>query len=124
MAKVAFKTGKNAKDVAKTVFKHWKKAIDANTTYIDRTALITDLLDILDVNQEAGTGKKTQLDIVLDGDLDSQTRLVWLAIPTPDPKIGDDWKKFKKQYYDDLNLTDQGNLEMALGTSLLFGCGK
>jgi hypothetical protein len=128
MTKVAFKNPNdpnNNKNLAKIVFKHWKKAIDANGTNIDRTELINDLLGILDVNEEAGTGRKTQLDVVFDSNLDAQTRLVWLAIPTPDPKMGENWKEFKKRYYDDLVVQGtEGPLEEALGTSLLFGCGK
>jgi hypothetical protein len=124
MSKVAFKTGKGNKDLAKIVFKHWKKAIDANNTYIDRNDLLTDLEGILDVASDAGTGKKVQLDVVIDGDLDAQTRLVWLAIPTPDPKLGDNWGKFKKHYYDDKNAGDKEILEEALGQAVLFGCGR
>lgn len=124
MAKVAFKANKGNKDLAKIVFKHWKKAIDGNNTYIDRNDLITDLLGVLDLADEAGTGKKVQLDIVFDGDLDSQTRLVWLAIPTPDPVLGDNWGKFKKKYYDDKNTAGKEAVEEELGKAVLFGCGR
>lgn len=124
MAKVAFKTGKGAKDLGKIVFKHWKKAIDANNTNIDRNDLIDDLEKVLDLTDDAGTGKKVQLDVVFDRDLDSQTRLVWIAIPTPDPVIGDNWGKFKKKYYDDKGPGDKEVIEEDLGTAVLFGCGR
>ena len=60
---------------------------------------------LLDLTDQARTGKNIEFDLVFDTALDSTTRLVWLAIPTPDPLIGEDWKKFKKKYVDDLGST-------------------
>src|SRR6266850_962366 len=106
MAKVAIIAGQE-EAFAEKIFDAWQAASVANplAPVIDRAALKANLTPLLDLTDQAGTGKNIEFDLVFDTDLDSTTRLVWLAIPTPDPLIGEDWKKFKKKYIDDLGTT-------------------
>jgi hypothetical protein len=125
MAKVAIIAGQE-EAFAQQIFDAWQAASTANPSapVIDRAALKANLTPLLDLTEQAGTGKNIEFDLVFDTDLDSTTRLVWLAIPTPDPLIGEDWKKFKKKYIDDLGSTAKKAKKKKLTESVLFGCGR
>lgn len=60
--------------------------------------------------------------LIFDENLDSQTRFVWLAIPTPDVKrasgADESWDA-----YIDREFRTQDRVE-EMGESVLFGCGR
>jgi hypothetical protein len=126
MAKVSVKNNKKLEDVGEAILNAWDKAFSDNPTNpsIDRATLLQNLTSILDVTDAADTGKTIELDVVFDTDLDSTTRLVWLAIPTPDPDTGDDWGKYKQKFYDNLTKADKKDKKRRLAEAVLFGCGR
>lgn len=129
MAKAAIKSGKEKRDFGKAIMKAWQDAIDANAANpkIDRQALLTALDLILDKANKGKTDRTIEYDIVFDTDLDANTRLVWLTIPTPDrEKAGfdDTWQKYKNAFYDNLSESNKKKREIEIAEAVLFGCGR
>src|SRR5262245_57335030 len=129
MARIKIKSGEE-EAFGKDIFDAWQAAIDADPTnpVIDRTALIAKLKPHLELGDPV-TKRQIEIDLVFDTDLNATTRLVWLAIPTPDTDItglgpDDTWKKFKKKYYDDESDTKKKEKKKGLASGLLFGCGR
>jgi hypothetical protein len=127
MSKVALKNGKSARDVGQAIYAAWKDAIDNNSTTIDRVKLKTALDGLLDKTDKGDTDRTIEYDFVFDTNLDATTRLVWIAIPTPDVEksgLNDTWDKYKKANYDNLPKSVKKTLEKELGEAVLFGCGR
>ncbi len=129
MAKVKLKDEKNRRMIGKAIFNAWDAAIKSNSKapVIDRGALTASLSELLDLEDKGRSGKTIEFDVVFDTDLDANTRLVWLCIPTPETEgIGgrDTWEKWKNDYYDNLTDEEKEKKEEELGTALLFGCGR
>ena len=86
--------------------------------------LLEELTAVLNLN--GGQLKDVVLDVILDQDIDSDTRMVWIAVPTPDFKknpSGNDpqtWKQYAAKFKQDEG-TDAAK---KLGGAVLFGCGR
>lgn len=129
MARIQIKSGEE-EAFGKDIFDAWQAAIDVDPVnpVIDRTALATKLRAHLNLN-EPNTKRQIEIDLVFDTDLNETTRLVWLAIPTPDTDItglgpDDTWKKFKKKYFDDESDSKKKDKKKGLASGVLFGCGR
>jgi len=122
VAKIGVKNNKKLEEIGEAVLDAWDAAIIANPTNpsIDRKALELKLTGILDLSDMGDTGKT----IEVDTDLTTTKRLVWLAIPTPDPDSGDNWKGYKKKFYDDLTKADKRDKKRQIAEAILFGCGR
>lgn len=115
--------------VGKAIFNAWAQAIENNPKepVIDRRALIASLSEILDLEDKGRSGKTIEFDVVFDSDLDANTRLVWISVPTPETEgIGGrtTWADWKRDYYDNLSQADKEKKEEQLGNAMLFGCGR
>ena len=115
------KTGTNAQ-IGQLIVDAWKAAKDDMTEpfVIKRNKLMQDLINNNYIDPSKNTGgnnKKIVFDLVFDTDLDANTRLVWIAIPTPDAAPTKmDWEN----YINGLTNTDI----QKIGESVLFGCGR
>jgi len=116
------KKKKSDLDIGKLIVKAWTNAKDSMTDpfVINRKDLIDTLVNGGFVDTGANTGgnnKRIVIDVVFDTDLNDQTRLVWIAIPTPDTaKTKPAWEA----YINSLSTSDIKKI----GTSVLFGCGR
>jgi hypothetical protein len=139
MARIKLSGVKDEKDVerikagnkmlGKAIFNAWEQAIKSNpkAPVIDRRALIASLSQIFDLEDQGRSGKTIEFDVVFDSDLDANTRLVWLSVPTPETEgIGGrtTWEEWKRDYYDNLSQADKDKKEEELGHAMLFGCGR
>ncbi len=151
MSKIGLKDPKMKRLIGRAIFDSWQDAIndasktdyeadaaendpgtdaaknDFKTPKINRELLIQKLGELLDVSFKGKTEKTIEFDVVFDTDLDRNTRLVWLSIPTPDVDaqgMDDTWEKWKKTYYDDLTPAEKEKKEEELGGAVLFGCGR
>jgi hypothetical protein len=139
MARIKLSGVKDEKDVerikagnkmlGKAIFNAWEQAIISNpkAPVIDRRALIASLSQIFDLEDQGRSGKTIEFDVVFDSDLDANTRLVWLSVPTPETEgIGGrtTWEEWKRDYYDNLSQADKDKKEEELGHAMLFGCGR
>lgn len=131
MARVKLKEKDNVgrKLVGRAIFNAWEAAIKANpeSPKIDRQALVAALKGIFDTEDRGKSGKRIEVDVVFDTDLDDNTRLVWISIPTPDvagAATGAAWQTWKEEYYDNLTPAEQEQKEEELGAAVLFGCGR
>jgi hypothetical protein len=129
MAKITLRKDKNNRLLGQAIFQAWDQAIKENpkAPTIDRRALIARLNDIFDLEDTGRSGKKIEFDVVFDTDLDANTRLVWISVPTPETEgIGGrtTWEEWKRDYYDNLSPSEQADKEEQLGKALLFGCGR
>lgn len=124
------------KTLAKKIGEIYKKAAVDPNHVIDR-AEIVDAIDkaMLSKNKSGkfpnATLKTLMFDVVVDEDLDENTRLIWLTLPTPDLKDSgsgyEDWadymegslnyNKTTKKFNDDDEL-------IKLTEAILFGCGR
>jgi hypothetical protein len=115
------KKKKSDMEIGKLIVKAWKQAAQstAEPFVIDRRALIEDLsMDYLDTNKNTGgNNNRIVIDVVFDTDLDGETRLVWIAIPTPDTA------KTKEAWEDYINRLTPAQIQQ-IGNSVLFGCGR
>jgi hypothetical protein len=139
MARIKLRKVKDAKDeentregnrlIGKAIFNAWDLAYKNNpeNPTIDRRALIASLSQILDLEDTGRSGKTIEFDVVFDTDLDANTRLVWISVPTPETEgIGGrtTWAEWKRDYYDNLSQADKEKKEEDLGHAMLFGCGR
>jgi hypothetical protein len=114
--------------IGSSIINAWKDAFAANpdNPRIDRHKLISDLKKhlLLDDTGAEGNQRRVELDVVVDSDLDQNTRLVWLAIPTLDVPKG--IKNFDEWLDDYFKRTGKKPDKYAeeLGGAVLFGCGK
>jgi len=110
------------RQIGDLIVQAWRDAANSavDPFVIDRRALIENLINGNYVDTGRNTGgnnKRIVLDVVFDTDLDNDTRLVWIAIPTPDTgRTKVDWDR----YINNLTPTDIEKI----GTSVLFGCGR
>lgn len=108
--------------IGKLIVQAWKDAKDSavDPFVINRRDLIDELVNgnFIDTNPNTGgNNKRIVIDVVFDSDLDANTRLVWIAIPTPDTaKTKQAWENYIS------NLSDADIAK--IGTSVLFGCGR
>jgi hypothetical protein len=128
MARVKLKEKESSKLIGQAIFKAWDAAIEKNprAPVIDREALIKDLNGLFATEDMSYNKKRIEIDIVFDTDLDENTRLVWLSIPTPDvggPGL-ETWQKWKEDYYDNKSPSEKQEKEEELGKAVLFGCGR
>ena len=127
--RVKLKDKNSRKLIGQAIFRAWDRAIRENekNPVIDREALIAELKEFLDLEDTSYNKKKIEIDLVFDTDLDEDTRLVWIAIPTPDAGGGgtfDTWQKWKEDYYDNKEPPEKDEKEDKLGEAVLFGCGR
>ena len=121
MAKAKFDNSDNKK-FAKEILKYWRGTYTREKLKEELTKMVnkTDKTDA----QSMDTGRKIEVDFVFDTNLDNNTRLVWIAIPAPDPRTTESVTAFINRYHDNLSPTDQDAVEEELGKSCLFGCGR
>lgn len=139
MARIKLRGVESTKDVerikegnrqlGRAVFSAWDMAIKNNpkAPVVDRKALIASLSQILDIEDKGRSGKTIEFDVVFDSDLDANTRLVWISVPTPETEgIGGrtTWEEWKRDYYDNLSQSEKDDKEEKLGHAMLFGCGR
>lgn len=127
MARIKLRDKEGRRKLGQAIFAAWDAAIKTNpkAPVIDRSALITSLNDILDLEDKGKSGKKIEYDFVFDTDLDANTRLVWLSIPTPETNNGGGtWDDWKRDYYDNLPPDEKEKKEEELGDAILYGCGR
>lgn len=115
--------------IGKAIFNAWDLAYknDPKNPTIDRRALIASLSQILDLEDTGRSGKTIEFDVVFDTDLDANTRLVWISVPTPETEgiAGrTTWAEWKQDYYDNLSPSEKEEKEEKLGSAMLFGCGR
>ena len=105
------KTTKTFKQIGEAIKAAWI-AGDTNKQ-IDRESL----LQALELEDSPGSSdqKNVVYDIITDHDLDANTRMVWICIPSPDTKGS--WTNYANQFDTDEKLAD-------LGKAALFGCGR
>jgi hypothetical protein len=129
MAKISLRQGKNADErhaaIGKAIIDAWREAYDKDdaSPKLNLRKLAQTLSDELDL-EKRGSGKKIEIDLVVDSDLDSETRLIWLAIPMLEIPAGANFDK----WLDDEYLTKKSKSREAyaqeLGGAVLFGCGR
>jgi hypothetical protein len=139
MAKIKLRNVRDDKDeeriregnrlIGKAIFNAWDQAYKNNpkNPEIDRRALIASLSQILDLEDKGRSGKTIEFDVVFDTDLDANTRLVWISVPTPETEgVGGrtTWAEWKRDYYDNLSQSEKDDKEEKLGNAMLFGCGR
>ncbi|NJM29257.1 MAG: hypothetical protein HC855_03260 [Rhizobiales bacterium] len=136
MAKIAFQDKFKDGDegnaaIGKLIFDSWSAAIEKNPDrpVIDRAALSKAVSEVVNTNDRVNTSKTIQVDFVFDTDLDENTRLVWIAVPTPDvdePSKGGatTWSAWKQRYYDDLPPDERRKKDIEMGRACLQGCGR
>lgn len=129
MARIKLKNEENRRLLGQAIFQAWDMAYKENpkAPTIDRRALISKLSDFFDLEDTGRSGRKIEFDVVFDSDLDANTRLVWISIPTPETEGiggGQAWDDWKRDYYDNLPADQKAEKEEELGKALLFGCGR
>lgn len=139
MARIKLRKIKDVKDeenmregnrlIGKAIFNAWDLAYKNNpeNPTIDRRALIASLSQIFDLEDTGRSGKTIEFDVVFDTDLDANTRLVWISVPTPETEgiAGrTTWAEWKRDYYDNLSPSEKEEKEEKLGGAMLFGCGR
>ena len=111
----------SAKRIGEAIVQAWRGA-DNSVDKIDVAALRQAILNELNPNEQAGTGRVVDVGLIFDENLSRQTRFVWLAIPTPDVKrtngADERWEIYiNREFGTDAQLEE-------LGESVLFGCGR
>jgi hypothetical protein len=79
---------------------------------IDRDALVNAMQ--LQPGPGSATQKSVIFDVITDQEIDANTRMVWITVPTPDTT--GDWEAYA-------NGLTQSELE-DLGKAVIFGCGR
>jgi len=116
------KKKKSDLQIGKLIVQAWRDAKDSagDPFVINRKDLIDKLItgNYIDPSHNTGgNNKRIVFDIVFDTDLDGTTRLVWIAIPTPDTgKSKPEWEAY-------INSLTNADIEK-LGSSVLYGCGR
>lgn len=107
------KTSLSFKQIGQKVKAAW---IDgAANKQIDRADLIANL-NLQTPAEPTGSGQKNIVyDLITDQEIDNDTRMVWITVPTPDTK--GDWVTYANTF------TSDDDLE-SLGKAVLFGCGR
>lgn len=107
------KSNKEFKQIGEAIKQAWLNG--ASTKTIDRDALLAELeLD----GSFKGSGQNTIVyDIITDQDIDDNTRMVWICIPSPDVDKNGDWTAYANSFDTDDELEN-------LGRAALFGCGR
>ncbi len=122
MAKIKHKASDNKK-FAKEIIKYWKGTYNREKLKEE----LTKLVDKADTKDAGGveTDRQVEVDFVFDTELDPTHRLVWIAIPAPDPRRGESVAPVRVyRYYDSKSLSEKQALEEEIGKSALFGCGR
>lgn len=108
----------NATAVGQVILDYWK-----SDPRWDRQRLRAELQNVLDLN--GGQFRNVVFDVILDSEIDENTRMVWISVPTPDlkknPSGSDpkDWKQYAAKFK-----AEVPNAEEQLGSAVLFGCGR
>ncbi|MBL8906229.1 MAG: hypothetical protein JNM20_06085 [Rhizobiales bacterium] len=122
------KIGKNKslKEIGEAIVIAWENAA-ANGGEIDRKQLLSTLTGLLKPDAKNGRKRKVEFDLVFDNDIDDDTRMVWLAIPTPDPKlvngVEETWQTYIDREFGAVGARKTKQLE-DLADAVLFGCGR
>jgi len=129
MARVNVKSKESNRMIGQAIIQAWDEAIrrDKENPVLDRAKLLETIKDFIDLEDFRYNKKKIEIDLVFDTDLDENTRLVWISIPTPDVGAGgrfNTWQDWKNDYYDRHSGDVQAQKEEELGQAVLFGCGR
>jgi hypothetical protein len=105
------KTDLTFKQIGEAIKNAW--IAGAGTKQIDRDALIA----ALDLQPGSGNAdqKNVVYDFITDQEIDDDTRMVWICVPSPDTKGS--WVTYANTFVSDQDLED-------LGKAALFGCGR
>jgi hypothetical protein len=113
--------------VGEAIVRAWEEA-GASGNVINRQALIDALTPLLDPSIKNGRKRNIEFDVIFDDNVDGTTRMVWLSIPTPDPKLKADNTEESWQEYIDREFgsrASRNNTQLTnLATAVLFGCGR
>lgn len=126
------------KELAEKIGEIYKAAANDPNHVIDREELVKAIEDAMiskDKSESKPNGKdrKTLMfDIVVDEDLDEDTRLVWITLPTPDLKFKggsnyEGWEDYMEKSLNYNKNTKKFNNDkelVKLTEAILFGCGR
>lgn len=118
MGKATRKPGVTEHRIGQIIVSYWREVLGPPKGQFDRVELARRLQAVLEPENSGKGVSRVRVEVVVDQDLDDTTRLVWIAVPTPDPDNPAEWRR----YIDDFE-GDATNLE-TLGRSVLFGCGR
>jgi hypothetical protein len=110
------------KKFAQEIFKYWEGTQTADQLKIKLSNLIDKVDKTDDSNQD--TGRKIEVDFVFDTNLDANTRLVWITIPIPDPRLSETVNQFIDRYWRNLSSGAKAAKEQQFAEAVLFGCGR
>ncbi|HUE45978.1 MAG TPA: hypothetical protein VMO81_06985 [Aestuariivirgaceae bacterium] len=124
--KVRFRGPNSAQAIGEIIIQAWEEANNSIDNIVVED-LRGDILAELNPNEQAQTGRVVEVGLIFDENLSSQTRFVWLAIPTPDVRRSGGSDEGWRVYIDRV-FGRRGNRNAAevtkLGESVLFGCGR
>ena len=105
------KTSKTFKQIGEAIKAAWIAG------EADKQINRSSLLQAMDLQDSPGNmdQKNVVYDIITDQEIDADTRMVWICVPTPDTKGS--WVTYANQFNTDDELAD-------LGKAALFGCGR
>ena len=124
--------------LAKDIGEIYKAAANDPNHVIDRQAVVQAIEAAIISNDRSTENpgskdrKTLMFDVVVDEDLDANTRLVWITLPTPDLKFKgasgyESWKDYMKKnlkYNTTTNTFDNYDKLEELTEFILFGCGR
>jgi hypothetical protein len=105
------------RDIGNLIVAYWREVLEAGGQF-DRMELRQRLQNALEPENRGKRVPRVRVEVVVDQDLDDTTRLVWIAVPSPDLDTPADWRRFVEEYE-----RDEDKL-LTLGKSVLFGCGR
>ncbi len=114
----------NAKLIGKAIIELWKE--NSGKGVIDPKVAVAKLAPLLDlVGPRVGNRKKKDIviDVIVDQDIDDNTRMIWLALPVPDVDIDTGSGQPVQTWEDYANSISDDDAEK-LGEAVLFGCGR
>jgi len=115
----------NLEAIGEAIVAAWEQA-DASGE-IDRVELLKRLKTLLSPQDKVGKKRKVEFDLIFDNDIDDDTRMVWLAIPTPDPTFlngrEETWNEYIGREFGLPGRRRKKQLEN-LAEAVLFGCGR
>lgn len=117
MGKATPRPGVTERLIGEIIVMYWREVLEAGNQF-DRMELRRRLEAVLEPQNPGKGVSRVRVEVVVDQDLDATTRLVWIAVPSPDPDNPAQWRRYIEDFEG-----DPANLE-TLGRSVLFGCGR